>query len=358
MPKMKTKLLTMDSWATTSAAQDGIKLLKIIRDICHKKDSGTNATTILDLARMDKEMFLVHQGPTKLLSSYLSKFKGAVNVVESLDGTPWYHPAATKIVFDKIYGSLATFALAKASNSSDYHAAVTKVQHQYLAVLFFHCLSNEAHRDLKKKIHNDTLTGLDTVPRTYDKVLQLADQYKSSYQQCQPRGVQGGGIAFAQKGKLAAAAATAAAAAVAAAAASTDTPTNKKPHLVPGEKDAKGKMLPNSVGKKNCFNCRGNDHWVVNCPDLTTAQRKELTSMAHISLGDDKFEGIGFLQNESLNPRVIAACKTLDPQWLYLNSTLSIHQVFTDKHLDNLWLAGATLCTDCNAGTNFATKKG
>jgi hypothetical protein len=29
-----------------------------------------------------------------------------------------------------------------------------------------------------------------------------------------------------------------------------------------------------------------------------------------------------------------------------------------DKHLDNLRLAGATLCADCNAGTNFATKKG
>ncbi len=123
---MKTKLLTMDSWAATSAAQDGIGLLKIIRDICHKIDSGTNATTILDLVRMDKEMLLVHQGPTKLLSSYLSKFKGTVNVVKSLDGTPWSHPAAAKIVFNKIYGSSATFALAKASNLSDYQAAVTK----------------------------------------------------------------------------------------------------------------------------------------------------------------------------------------------------------------------------------------
>jgi hypothetical protein len=88
-PKIKTKLLTMDSWAATSAAQDGIGLLKTICDICHKKDGGNNATTILDLVRMDKEMFLVHQGPTKLLLllSYLSKVKGAVNVVESLDGT-------------------------------------------------------------------------------------------------------------------------------------------------------------------------------------------------------------------------------------------------------------------------------
>jgi hypothetical protein len=73
-------------------------------------------------------MVLVHQGPTKPLSSYLSKFKGAADVVESLDGTPWSHPAAARIVFDKIYGSLPTFASAKASNLSNYQAAVTEVQ--------------------------------------------------------------------------------------------------------------------------------------------------------------------------------------------------------------------------------------
>jgi hypothetical protein len=80
--------------------------------------------------------------------------------------------------------------------------------------------------------------------------------------------------------------------------------------------------------------------------------------MAHVSTGGKEFKGIGFLQNESSNPRVVATCKTLDPQRLYLDSTSSFHQVFTEEHLDNLRLAGATLQADCNAGTNFATKKG
>jgi hypothetical protein len=51
-------------------------------------------------------------------------------------------------------------------------------------------------------------------------------------------------------------------------------------------------------------------------------------------------------------------CKTLDPQRLNFDSLLSFHQAFTDKHLDNLWLDKATLGADCNAGTNFPTKKG
>jgi hypothetical protein len=42
----------------------------------------------------------------------------------------------------------------------------------------------------------------------------------------------------------------------------------------------------------------------------------------------------------------------------FSKSTSSFHQVFTKEHLDNLWLTGTTLCADCNAGTNFATKKG
>ena len=107
------------------------------------------------------------------------------------------------------------------------------------------------------------------------------DQYKSSYQQRNPGGERGGGIAFAQKGK-----ATAAEALVTAVAAAKDASTKHKPYPVPGEKDNKGKMLTNSAGKKNCFNCGGDNHWAVNCPDLTNAnaQREELTGMVHISL--------------------------------------------------------------------------
>jgi len=124
---------------------------------------------------MDKEMFLVYQSPTEPLSSYISRFKGAVDVVDLFDGSPWSHPAATKILYDKLYNS-SNYTTDKNSNSSNYQAAATEAQRQYFAALFFHGLSNEVHRDLKKKIHNNALTRSDTVPRTYDKVLQLADQ--------------------------------------------------------------------------------------------------------------------------------------------------------------------------------------
>jgi hypothetical protein len=97
-------------------------------------------------------------------------------------------------------------------------------------------------------------------------------------------------------------------------------------------------MMANAAGKKNCFNCSMDDHWVVNCPNLTAAQCKELTKMAHISVSKDVLDGIGFLQNESTNAAVVTTWNTLNPHCLYLDldSTSSFHQVFTDKHLDHL----------------------
>jgi hypothetical protein len=79
--------------------------------------------------------------------------------------------------------------------------------------------------------------------------------------------------------------------------------------------------------------------------------------MAHVTIGNEDFEGISFLQNKSTNPHIVSTCKTLDPRWFYLDITLSFHQVFMEEHLDNLRLAGATLRANCNASTNFATKK-
>jgi hypothetical protein len=243
---------------------------------------------------------------------------------------------------------------ARSSNSSKYKSALAEAHRRHLAAFFFHGLSNESHQELKKKIHNNALTGLDTVPRTYNKVLQLADQCKSSYQP-HPAGGGGGGMAFSQKGK---------AGSHTPASTPLDTSAKKsaerRPHPVPGKKDMAGKMIANAAGKKNFFNCGMDDHWVVNCSDLTAAQREELAGMAqaHISVSKNVLNGIRFLRNKSTNAAILTTRKTLNPHRLYLDSTSSFHQVFSDKHLDHLKTVGVTLCTNCTAGTNFATEKG
>ncbi len=145
--------------------------------------------------------------------------------------------------------------------------ATAEARRCYLGTLFFHNLSNKSHCDIKKKVHNNALTGLDTVPCICNKVLQLADQYKSSYQ---PRLAGGGGnsVTFAQKGKVGGSTPVSTPLV-----ASAKKSLEFKPHPVPGKKDTDGKMIANASGKKNCFNCGATDYWVVNrCPMQITCR--------------------------------------------------------------------------------------
>ena len=71
-------------------------------------------------------------------------------------------------------------------------------------------------------------------------------------------------------------------------------------------------MIANKLFEKNCFNCGMDDHWFVNCPNLSQAQRNKLAGIIYISISGKEFNGIIFLQNESSNQRVVATRKTLD----------------------------------------------
>jgi hypothetical protein len=186
-------------------------------------------------------------------------------------------------------------------------------------------------------------------------VLQLADQHKPSYQQ-RPSGGISSRLTFAQKGKLGSA--TSQAPTPLNAFAKNDESREGKPHPTPCEKDPAGKMLANSLGKMKCFNCSGNNHWVINCPNLLATQHNVLAGMAHISVGKDILNGIGFLQNNSTNAAIVTTRKTLNPNCLFLDSMSSFYQVSTKEHLNNPKLDGVTLHACCNSGTNFATKKG
>jgi hypothetical protein len=101
---------------------------------------------------------------------------------------------------DKNCVSRPLLDLQSRSSQAEYQVATAEAHCCYLAALFSHSLSNKSHCEPKKKVHNNALMGLDTVPRTYDKVLQLADQYKSLYHP-RPAGGGGGSVIFAQKGK-------------------------------------------------------------------------------------------------------------------------------------------------------------
>ena len=55
---------------------------------------------------------------------------------------------------------------------------------------------------------------------------------------------------------------------------------------------------------------------------------------------------------------MVHARRTLDPNKLYLDSTSSFHQMFIDKHLEDIKQVEVVRRGYCNAGTSYSDEKG
>ena len=96
---METKLQGMKIWSEIDETQDGLMLIKLIRDITHKRNETVQA--MLDVVRADKELMLCIQSKHMSLTSYLAKFKARVEVIKGAGGKPGLHEAAIKLVCDE-----------------------------------------------------------------------------------------------------------------------------------------------------------------------------------------------------------------------------------------------------------------
>ena len=160
---------------------------------------------------------------------------------------------------------------------------------------------------------------------------------------------------------------------------------------------------PNSNKLVECFHCSGN-HYISDCPDITPAQKAELLAartaaynkrreekaardasggadtksvgfvegQLHLNvdpeiisaeaqdqwlLDEAEEEDFAFLQPNS-DPKLVAKRKTLDPNKLYLDSTSSFHQMFTEQHLEDIKKSDVTLKGHCNAEPSYSDEKG
>ena len=116
-----------------------------------------------------------------------------------------------------------------------------------------------------------------------------------------------------------------------------------------------------------CFHCKG-DHHINDCPNITKEQKKniwddvqekwrqqKLDEQAHINVEvkEDKEEAFSFLQNYYDNPCMVKKRerRTLNEEFMYLDSTSSFYQMFTDKHLLDVEKVAIRLRGECNAST-------
>ena len=175
-PEMETKLQGMKTWSEIDETQDGLMLIKLIRDITHKRDETAQA--MLDVVRADKELMLCIQSEHMSLTSYLAEFKARVEVIKGAGGKPGLHDAAIKLVCDE--KGLTLDALnASGADAANKKAEVEKeATSRYLAALLFDGLSNVKYAELKTDIANQALQGKDAVPKSYDMVLKLASGWR------------------------------------------------------------------------------------------------------------------------------------------------------------------------------------
>ena len=151
-------------------------LIKMIRDITHKRDETAQA--MLDVVGADKELMLCIQSDHMSLTSYLAEFKARVEVIKGPGGKPGLYDATIKLVCDE--KGLTLDALnASGADAANKKAEVEKeATSRYLAALLFDGLSNVKYAELKTDIANQALQGKDAVPKSYDMVLKLASGWR------------------------------------------------------------------------------------------------------------------------------------------------------------------------------------
>jgi len=123
----------MKTWSEIDESQDGLKLIKLIQDITHKRDETAQA--MLDVVRANKELMLCIQSEHMSLASYLAEFKARVEVIKGAGGKPGLHGAAIKLVSNKKGLTLDALNTSRA-DAANKKAVVTKeATNRYLAAL-------------------------------------------------------------------------------------------------------------------------------------------------------------------------------------------------------------------------------
>ena len=445
-PAMKTKLSSMADWEAVKESQDVVALAKMLRLICHRKGDGQKRG-MLELVQAVRAVHLLTMREENRLDEYQGFSQANIEVCEALGVKIGRYEAAADIVLEeqgssvekvkaeaaeaqklmlelmssiglkmaeagiaaqlktergqeaeaaaahlkrtaelaelKYQGGLAADAKAEAEERLE--AALKEGATRFKAALLFSGLNNKPYGELKRRVNNDFLAGIDTVPKTEDAVIRRALGFQGTPAYRQPASTaqkaDEAGVAFGQVGKE-----------EKRAGAARDGKEKGRPAGEAGgagntagtAASAEDGTKANAAGRKDCFHCGKTDHWSRECPDLTPALRQELSDLgaggwaelcrqgkvgqqpgqSHINVAGDADEasetpvdreeaGFGFLQNSER-----AESDYLDEDKAYLDTTSSFHQARTTKHLSGVQKVSNILRGSCNAGTTFSDEKG
>ena len=148
---MRSKLKSMNGWASAKVNQDGIELINMIRSISNQyEDSEQGVMTIL---KSENCMFLTYQTPDMSNTEYLDQFKACVDFIEAYGGTPGSHPGITKDELAEMPGvDMSTYPSGVTSDQAK-EAKKTALE-RYLTCLFIIGACYVRYRATKRYFHS------------------------------------------------------------------------------------------------------------------------------------------------------------------------------------------------------------
>lgn len=355
--RLKERLQGHKDLSDITDKQDGIRLLALIRSICHCREDDDMST--LQRANLDIQIYTAVQRANEKNTEYCDRFRHSMEVADSNGAKIGSHqqPLLYKHLeiwarennvsitsgIEEAVKDAATFTPAVVAAAQD------KARAEYRAALLIALADNTRFFGLKDDLRKAYILGEDKYPQTLADAARLLDKYEHKGK---PKSKADGGgaanesLAFIQPGhaeeKKEDDEAT------------IEVPTDpvklaeyeaKYPRKHTAENKALWKQF-NTYDKPT----RKKFH---HARDALREARKQGEAHSNIGgAGGDAIEGIGFAEVGDLR------AASMPDDRAYVDSCASHHSTHTKRHVDNVRTAGAPLVSHCNAGTTTATKLG
>ena len=145
---------------------------------------------MMNLVQVSKDVFLCWQRFMQI-GTYHETFLSTLKVSAAAGARIGYSVSRTKMVLEEQgtdpYGNINEQTKGDAAEEGEYCL---------LAALFLSGLSDSKYKELKDNVHNSYLAGVDSLPRSYDAVLILADGFEPIAVRQQNGGEKEKGVAF------------------------------------------------------------------------------------------------------------------------------------------------------------------
>ncbi len=352
--EVRYKLEATVDWEKTQREQYLHELMKKIERICVGFDA--HKQEVFNLMQALKTLFLFTQGEKDSVDEYGKNFRSLWSTVEAFGRSPGVHRGLVQSVLNQ------PERVDDPSNitEKERREAKEKVAESVKAALLISRANKCRYWKLKDELANNYLLGTDQYPDTMDKALRILGNYQTTKVNTPFRaGGTESGLAFLQKGGQGGRGRGGGRGAGPAAAGRGEIKTGADAvagvvSTMTGGSGGDGART-NSRGETHCYNCRAEDHWAYECPELTSEQQAQL----HMNMkgNEDGEEGQQQEGRQLLNV-TMAQGGALPDNRAYLDGCSRVTAFKTSKYLKRIKKVNVGIKINCNAGTVTTNQMG